>query len=134
VVVTATRIDDSLPALVSLEVTDVAGNVTNCDHTLLEVGGAGEPHTATARGIVPSEHFVTAYNGTPGVSRLQIDVNRRTDEMKDLDTGEVRTVDIARALHKGQNAVTVRVEGKPRGGALIVISDTRPPVTPRRDD
>ncbi len=132
--VTAYRTLSTLGTVISLEVVDVAGNVTNCDPALLEVGGRGEARTATASDILPNERYVTVYNGRPGVSRLEIVVNKRTFEMNGLKAGEVRTIDIAKGLHKGKNVVTVKVEGNPNGSALVLISDTAPtPAQTRRN-
>jgi hypothetical protein len=134
IVVTAYRVNPALGTVVSLEVVDVAGNVTNCDPALLEVGGRGEARTATASDILPTERYVTVYNGRPGVNRLEIIVNKRTFAVNGLKAGEVRTIDIGKALHKGKNVVTVKVEGNPKGSALVLISDTAPtPAQTRRN-
>jgi hypothetical protein len=133
-IVTAYRVNQALGTVVSLEGVDAAGNVTNCDPALLEVGGRGEARTATASDILPTERYVTVYNGRPGINRLDIVVNKRTFEIDGLKPGQVRTIDIAKGLHKGKNVVTVKVEGNPDGSALVLISDTAPtPAQTRRN-
>jgi len=126
VVVTATKIDQSQGAQVALQVTDMAGNVTNCDPILTAISrDEAHPTVVTATGIGQSEHLVHIYNGDPGLSHLIIRVNGVKVNERDLEPNEQRVVDIASALQSGSdNTVTFTARGEQRGDATIVIADS----------
>jgi hypothetical protein len=126
-IVRAIKIDQTLPSQLGLEVVNAAGSVTFCDPVAVVVGGRGEPKSATVTNIKPQEHFVVIYNGKPGIRTLHVKVNHLTWQVRQLRPGEVRTLDIARALNpKGPNTVTVTAEGPPNGSAMVLISDMAP--------
>jgi sugar lactone lactonase YvrE len=124
--VTATKINQSLSAQVGLEVADVAGNVTDCDPAMTDlIKDSRKPVTDIFTGILPSEHLVHIYNGNPGLSHLLLKVNGRKMNERDLQPNEQRTVDIAAALYTHQvNTVTIVVRGRQRGEATLVIADS----------
>jgi hypothetical protein len=126
VVVTATKINQSQGAQVALRVTDMAGNVTNCDPVLTAISrDEAHPTVVTATGIAQSEHLLHLYNGDPGLSHLIILVNGVKVNERDLEPNEQRTVDISSALQPGSdNMVTITARGKQRGDATIVIADS----------
>jgi len=126
VLVTATKIDQSQGAQVALQVTDMAGNVTNCDPVFTDIiRDAGHPTITAASGIAQSEHLVHIYNGDPGLTHLTILVNGIRMVERDLVPNEQRTVDIGAALQPGSNnTVTIIARGKQRGEATIVIADS----------
>ena len=128
VVITARKVIAGQPSQLGLEVTDVAGNVTRCDPIAVQVGGSGESHSVTVHNVRQTEHFVSIYNGRPGLRRLRVTVNNRVYQIHHLGPGEVRTLDIAGALHGGiDNTVTLTAIGSANGTALVLISDVVPP-------
>jgi transglutaminase-like putative cysteine protease len=81
----------------------------------------------TVYDVKPEEHFVVIYNGQPGLSGLRVKVNQSTWRVRGLRPGEVRTLDIARALHFDEpNTITLIGEGPPGGSAMILIGDMEP--------
>lgn len=120
VVVTATKIDQSLSSTLALQVKDKAGNVTNCDPTSVTV--VRENRSQTLTGIDGSEHVVTIQNGSPGLVRLTAFVNGTHFAAARLKPGETRTINIASALRAGTDN-TIRLVGQGRGGADILIWD-----------
>jgi pimeloyl-ACP methyl ester carboxylesterase len=125
-VLTATKINQSLAAQVGLQVTDVAGNVTNCDPVMTDlIRDSSKPSTITATGIAQGEYLLHIYNGNPGLNHLIVKVNGIKVQERDLEPGEQRTVDIAAALQPGtNNTVVVIARGKQRGEATLVIADS----------
>lgn len=125
VVVTATKIDQTLGAQVELTVTDRAGNVTICDPVLTTlVKDEGKPEIDRIRGVDASEHVVRVINGDPGLRRLVIEVNGVEFELDHLRAGETRTVDVAKAMQPGtRNTFVLRGHGKKGASADILIWD-----------
>ena len=120
VVVTATKINQSQAAQMALQVTDMAGNVTNCDPVLTADPGQRKPPTITATGIAQGEHLLHIYNGDPGLSHLIVRVNGVKVQERDLEPNEQRIVDIASALQPG---TTIRSPS-----SLAASSGARPPL------
>jgi hypothetical protein len=61
------------------------------------------------------------------LSGLRVKVNQYTWRVRGLRPGEVRTLDIARALHFDEpNTITLIGEGPPGGSAMILIGDMEP--------
>src|SRR5207248_9225618 len=73
VVVTATRVDNNVSAQVALRVTDMFGNVTNCDPVLTTLVRENKPQVFTD--VPDAEHLVTVKNGSPGLRRIAVTVN-----------------------------------------------------------
>ena len=67
-VVSATKINQSLKSELALQVTDVAGNVTNCDPVILTVVGPVVAQTIT--NVSAAEYVVTVMNGSPGLGSV----------------------------------------------------------------
>jgi hypothetical protein len=125
-IVTATKINQAKSSQVALQVTDQAGNITNCDPILTEVGRdgpGGAPVSETFHHVARGESRLQITNGTPGVSRLKVTVNGRDFEVRGLDDGEVRSLDVGSAMRRGNNTITITAEGKDRGAATVMISD-----------
>ena len=124
-IVTGTKIDQALSSRVRLRVTDLAGNVTDCDPVLTqEVRETGKPDSSTYAGIPPEEHVLTVYNGDPGLRMLAVDVNGRKFNMTGLRPGEERTLDVASAITPGRDSTfTLTAHGKPGGSAAVMIWD-----------
>jgi hypothetical protein len=124
VVVTATKTDQSQSAEVALQVTNLAGGVTNCDPILTEVGRKpGLPHQETFQHVARGEGQVWISNGTPGLTSLRLTVGGRSVTVTDLKDGEQRVVDVSGLLKRGTNTVTLTAVGKSRGSATVVIAD-----------
>lgn len=122
--VTATKVDQTQGSTVGLRVTDVAGNVTNCDPAILNVDrSTGKPASTVAHGIAKSEHLVHIYNGTPGISTLTVDVNGKHFQVSNLGAGQKATIDIGSALVAGANNVTLTATGQPGGSVIAVVGD-----------
>jgi hypothetical protein len=124
-IVVGTKIDQTRSSQVRLRVTDLAGNVTECDPVLTqEVRENGKPESSTYAGITPEEHVVTVYNGDPGLRMLEIDVNGKKLKMTGLRPGEERSLDVASAVTPGMSSIfTLTAHGKPGGGATVMIWD-----------
>jgi hypothetical protein len=103
--VLAAKIDQSAGSSVALQVTDVAGNVTNCDPALLSVGTQpGVPTTQTVHHVSRGESSVTIQNGTPGLTQLALIVD---DDPPHHVVGE-HVVDRRAAVLPGSNGVVDR--------------------------
>lgn len=126
VVVTATKVDQSLGASAALQVTDVAGNVTNCDPVMLSINRTtGQPTSTTVNNVDQSEGKVTINNdASAGLTNLSVRVNGKNFEVAGLKNGQVATLDISSALHTGTaNTVTLTGKGKPGTSATVLISN-----------
>ena len=70
---------------------------------------------------------VLKHNETPGLTDLLIVVNGRRFMLSNLDDGEVRYLDVTRAMLPGdRNTISLEARGKPDGSALVIISDQPP--------
>jgi hypothetical protein len=133
VIVTATKLNQSLGSQLALQLTDVAGNVTRCDPqdvTLERL--SGKPVRSILTGVSHAEHYVEVANGTPGLTHLRIRVNHEVFQVEDLEDGEVRQVNVESAMEPGEhNVVVLTPLGKPGGTAWVLLSD-RPLKSRRR--
>ena len=102
----------------------MAGNETICDPVItLEIRENGKPVSHTFTDIPQAESNVTAQNGTPGVTNLEIKVNGTKFKMH-LGDGEEAYMDIFSAMVEGDNnTITLTAKGKPGGSVLVVIYD-----------
>ncbi len=123
--ITGTKIDQSKGSRIRLRITDQAGNATECDPVLAEVGReTGKPESQTFEGVPPEERAVTVYNGSPGLRHLHVEVNGRRYQMNNLAPGEERTLDVGAAVQEGQTSTfTLTPHGKPGGSAVVMIWD-----------
>ena len=127
VIITATKIDQTKAGQLALRVTDLAGNVTSCDPILATVGReSGVPRRETFHHVGRAESLVLIHNDTPGLTRLLVIVNGRQFEVTDLHDGEERAVDVARAMRRGDNTITLVAQGKANGSATVLIADALP--------
>jgi hypothetical protein len=125
-IVVATKIDQAKTSQVALQVTNVDGQVTNCDPILTEVGRDGPhgaPRAEAFHHIAQGESQVTILNGTPGLSRLRLIVDGHVFEVSGLTDGETRLVDVSSAMRRGDNTITLIAQGKHDGTASILIAD-----------
>jgi len=125
VVVTATKIDQSLRAHVALRVINVAGNFTDCDPVIITLGQApGVSKKVTVHNVAQTEGLLTIVNGKPGVTQLQVTVNGKRVEVRRLVDGEKRTVNLSDFLRGKNNTITLEALGKPGGTVTVMISDS----------
>ncbi len=124
-VVTATKIDQSIGAQVGLTVTDVAGNQTVCDPVLTTlVRGNGQSSSETFKQLAAAESKITLLNGTPGMDKVTIVVNGKRFRVDDLNDGTTKTIDVASAMHAGNtNTIVVTAHGDRGTSLTIVIHD-----------
>ncbi len=125
IVITATKINQSLPSQVKLAVGDLAGNCTLCDPILTHVlTGKGNGREQTFSSVDAVDHMVTITNGNPGLQSFEILVNGRRFRLARLQTNERRMIDISRAMLPGaQNVLILRGNGNPGSQADVIIWD-----------
>jgi hypothetical protein len=115
-VVTGTKINQSLVSELALTVTDVNGVSTSCDPADFSLTG-GPPQSAS--NLTAGEHFVTITND--GLSRVVITVNGRRRVVK-LDSADgLAVVNLQRLFKLTNNVVTV--EGIGTGSADVLFAD-----------
>ena len=125
VLVVATKLDPARRSRVQLEVTDVAGNVTQCDPVLatLRIPEAGGAVRKQFGNIPVQERFLTIQNGAPGLTSLRVRVNGSLYELVALAPDEVRTLDLGSRMRAGANTVVLKGWGAPGASALVLLSD-----------
>lgn len=129
VVVRSTKINQSLSSQIALRVTDVAGNLIDCDPvstSIIRDPGGDAPATQSFGGLAQGERFVTITNGDPGLRKITLTVNGVRFVERSLAPGERRTFDIGAAMHPGSdNTVVLSGKGDRKGaGADVLISDS----------
>jgi len=125
VTITATKINQSQPAHVTIQVTDLAGNTVTCDPviTLVQRGPSTDPAASRAR-VDQAENKVLIMNSTPGLRNLELTVNGTKIKVTGLKDGETRTLDISSAMVAGSNnLIGVKGHGPQGSSAMVVISD-----------
>ncbi|HEY3567817.1 MAG TPA: putative Ig domain-containing protein [Thermoanaerobaculia bacterium] len=122
-----TKIDQTKSSRIRLRITDLAGNATECDPVLTEeIRSTGQPVSSTYESVPPEEHVVTIYNGDPGLTSLDVEVNGKRFKMTALRSGEERTLDVASAVLSGAPSTFVLTShGKPGGKATVMIWEGR---------
>jgi hypothetical protein len=114
--VTALKITATLSSIVGLKVTDVAGNVTLCDPTLV-ADSSGRPMGVTVDG---SEGHLSIANN--GLNVLTVEVNGKAFNLRGISGKTDLTLDISSALHAGSNSVTIHGRGPHGSNAVVVFS------------
>jgi hypothetical protein len=122
IMVTATKSNQNLKAIVVIQAWNTAGNLTDFDPAILTVHGTGGPATETLSSVPASEHVLTVSNGDPGLDRLRIQVNRQTLVLP-LAPNETRTVNLQRWMTSADNTIEFLGEGSAEGQASIVLKD-----------
>jgi hypothetical protein len=125
VVVTATKVNQSQGSTVTLQATDVAGNVVTCDPTVAASDrSAGAPSSQTLSKLPSQENKVRVYNSSPGLTNVSLNVNGHNYQLGGLRDNEVRTLNISASMNAGSNnSIVISSAGKPGGTAIITISD-----------
>lgn len=126
-----TYIKNTKPANVDLRVTDVAGNVTDCDPLVttvkvnrrLQAGRHTVVQTFTA--VQQSESKMRIVNGRrPGLKRLRVTVNGHVFWFNRLKPGQILRYDFAKAMRPGShNTIRIRAYGKAGASARIELSN-----------
>jgi len=122
--VTATKIDQTKGAHLSLTITDVAGNKTVCDpilpaRRLIRLTGAA---TKVVSGVDASQTSLQIRNGARPTAQVAIRVNGHVLKLRNLKPFEVRNhpIDQAWLLPGGRNKIIIsRVAG--RGTVVVTI-------------
>jgi hypothetical protein len=125
VTVTSTKTNQSLGSTVGLKVTDVAGNVTLCDPTLIGLQrNRARAQAVRVRHLAQAESKVVVVNGKPGVHRLRITVNGMVVRRVVMRNRQTETFDVASAMRAGHNnTITMTMQGKKGSTATVAIHD-----------
>jgi hypothetical protein len=115
-------VNPDLPARLRLRVTDRAANLYawNLFAMPLLGGGANPASTAVPWALPAEQHWVTLFNGTPGLTSLRITVNGKPLDVTGLKAGEVRKLSLAPLTQDGGNQVALTPLG-PSGSRAHVM-------------
>jgi len=125
VTITATKINQSQAAHVTIVVTDLAGNAVTCDPviSLIQRSTKNDPQANRVR-VSQEENKIQIMNGEPGLRTFTALVNGTTFKVTGLRNNEVRTIDISSAMRPGnKNVIYVKGHGPQNASAMVVISD-----------
>jgi hypothetical protein len=125
VTVTATKIDQSRSAHVTIVATDLAGITVTCDPIITLVQRNASTDDQQSRYHVDqAESQIMIINGTPGLKNFEATVNGVKFKVTGLKNGEQRLLDVSSAMLPGAgNQVTVTGHGPKGSWANVVISD-----------
>jgi hypothetical protein len=125
IVVTGTKLNQSLAAQVGLTVTDRAGNKIVCDPVITTlVRGKGQATTETYENLPRAESKIMIMNGTPGMDEVVFVVNGKRFKVDDLNDGLTTTIDVASAMKRGNhNTIVIKAHGDRGASVTIVIHD-----------
>jgi hypothetical protein len=124
-VVTATKQIQNQPAVVNLLVLDTCGRGASFDPiiTTLEVL-SGNQVQQRFEGILSAERYLYVQNGTPGLTRLELNLNGRVFVV-DLTSGQTVAADVGDAmLEGGDNVVILTGYGTVGSSAFVTLTDT----------
>jgi hypothetical protein len=123
--VTATKLNQSAKAVVALQATDQAGSSITCDPAMVTIGhGPNLTPVQLLTAVPANESQVTISNGAPGVDRMQLLVNGRRFQLRDLHDDETRRVDVSSAMRRGSgNTILVAGHGSRSSTAVVMVSD-----------
>jgi hypothetical protein len=125
VTITATKINQSQAAHVTIVVTDLAGNTVTCDPiiSLVQRSTKTDPQANRVR-VSQAENKIQIMNGAPGLRTVTALVNGTTFKVTGLRNDEVRTIDISSAMRPGnKNVIFIKGHGPQNASATAVISD-----------
>jgi hypothetical protein len=127
-----TFIKNNKPANLDLRITDVAGNVTECDPLVSTVRisrklKAGVHAVAQVFTQVPfAESQFEFVNGKPGLHRVRLTVNGRVLWLNRLGPHRRLTLDLSRWMRPGNhNTIRIRGYGRPGASARIQLSNLK---------
>ena len=129
VIVTATKTNQAFPSQIVLNVTDCAGNRTECDPVITELGGG---HfgvvTDTYTNIPEYEHYITFLNGIPGFNLVFVSVNGTLFQVS-MQDGMIKVVDVESAMLPGDNTMTFTYWSyTPESSCAVLIADSPGPM------
>ncbi|HWE60692.1 MAG TPA: S53 family peptidase [Chloroflexota bacterium] len=126
VVVTASKTNSALRAVISLTATNTAGNKKIFDPAFVTISLNGhQPALQVVNGLAQTDSVLHVFNGSPGISRLVVTVNRRWLRVLTLAPNQQATQDIALAMQPGNNnTVTFIALGTQPGAASLVLGDS----------
>lgn len=124
ITVTAQRIKTGVSAQLIVLAADAFGNTVTCDPVETTVTKLRQDRGIQTFTDLPSEeHFVTIENGSPGLRGMDIIVNGTEFRVRSLDDGEVRRVNVRRAMVPGlQNVITLVPRGRRGESADVTIA------------
>ncbi len=122
VVITATKVNQSLSSEVGFSITDRSGNVTTCDPTAITVNRTtGESLNQSISKVSSTENLLTVANGTPGISTLVVTANSHVFVLR-LTNGQTATLNLASALKAGnKNTVSFIAAGPANASAVAIL-------------
>lgn len=124
VVITTTKFDQTQGAQLALQVADQAGNLATCDPIVATVGRQpGVPHRETFHHVARAESKIYIHNDMPGLNHLLLIVNGKQFKVTNLKDREVREVNVAGAMRRGDNTITFEALGTSGGSATVLIAD-----------
>jgi hypothetical protein len=125
ITVRGTKINNALGSRLEVIVKDAAGNIIGCDPidtTVIRTDG--KPVTETHTDLSHAMSKITLINDSPGLASLEVTVNGTKFTLKNLKSGERRTLDVAPAMKPGNtNTISLKATGTPGGSATVVIAD-----------
>jgi hypothetical protein len=126
VVVTASKTNSALRAVISLTATNTAGNKKIFDPAFVTISLNGhQPALQVVNGLAQTDSVLHVFNGSPGISRLVVTVNRRWLRVLTLAPNQQATQDIALAMQpSNNNTVTFIALGTQPGAASLVLGDS----------
>jgi len=128
VIVDAGKIDQTLPAMVLLEATDVDGNSVECDPVLARMQIPANRHRLRQRytNVPAAERFVTMKNDATGVRVVAIALNGKKVLRQRLNSNQEVTAVIQPEWMKagaGKNNIVIWAYGKPGSKVTVLLSD-----------
>lgn len=128
VIVDAGKIDQTMPAMVLLEATDVDGNSIECDPVLARMHIPANRHRTRQRytNVPLNERFVTMKNDASGVRLVAIALNGKKVIRQRLNPNQEVTAVIETEWMKagaGKNNIAIWAYGKPGGKVTVLLSD-----------
>lgn len=123
VMVTATKIDQTQRSRVMLKVTDVAGNVTDCDPVIvnLKLDNQWGRASASVRGIPQAEGYVQVKG--QGASLLRLGLNGSAGQALSLEGDRTANLNLTHAMRPGDNSAQIVAYGKPGSRVMVMFHD-----------
>lgn len=121
----ATKNTESSQAVVNPEVRDFCGTWTYFDPILTTVEVlAGNVVQQRFEGLLAAEHYLMVANGTPGLERLDVNINGRVFTAP-LTAGQRVSADLRSAMREGtDNVVLLTGYGPVGASAFVTLTDT----------
>jgi hypothetical protein len=141
--VSATRSDAAQAASVELDAVDAFGNQVSCSASVptdappppppppqtygslqFELTGRGQHHVVGHKNLGSTMRYLKVENGDHGLQSVDVYINGQKFHVGQLRDGEVRAIDIVRALERGKkHAILLVGWGHHDDSAVVTISD-----------